>query len=109
MLEELNLSECDNLTDGGLKEILRISGSSIRVLDVSRTRITGQGFKDGVSLPMLEELDLVVCDQLTDSSFLEILCISGNRLKTVDLSYSRIATALRSTLSSQYPSVQFKY
>ena len=88
-----------------MEEILIISGIKLRVLDVSCTNITGKGFKDGVSLPMLEELDLVVCDQLTDSSFLEILCISGNRLKTVDLSYSRIATALRSTLSSQYPSV----
>ena len=109
MLEKLNLYYCLNLTDGGMKEILRISGSSIRVLDVSRTRITGQGFKDGVSLPMLEELNLSRCRELTYSGLLEILSISWTRLKTVDLSYTRIFTAVRSTLSSQYPSVQFKY
>ena len=66
-LEVLNLSKCDNLTDGGLKEILRLSGNKLRVLDVSWTKITGQGFKGVVSFPMLEELNLFRCIQLTDS------------------------------------------
>ena len=109
MLERLNLEECDNLTDRGLKEILRISGSSIRVLDVSRTRITGQGFKDGVSLPMLEKLHLRECGQLIDSGLLEILRISGNRLKFVNVAANRMSTAVRSTLSIKYPSVEFIY
>ena len=110
MLEELNLSGCRNLTDGGLKEIIRISGSIIRVLDVSRTRITGQGFKDGVSLPMLDQLNLIRCRSLTDSGILEILSITGNRLQIVNVAVClNLSTALRSTLSSQYPSVQFKY
>ena len=65
-LEVLNLYCCLNLTDGGLKEILRLSRCTLRVLDVSCTRITGQGFKEGVSLPMLEELDLEGCNNLTD-------------------------------------------
>ena len=79
----LKLHWCNNLTDGGLKEFLRLSGNKLRVLDVSCTRITGQGFKEGVSLPMLEELDMRGCEQLTDSGLLEILSISGSRLKTV--------------------------
>jgi len=58
---------------------------------------------------MLEELDLVGCDQLTDSGLQEILSILG-KLKTVIVSlHWSISTAIRSTLSSQYPSVQFKY
>ena len=65
-LEVLKLYCCQNLTDGGLKEILRLSRCTLRVLDVSCTRITGQGFKEGVSLPMLEELDLEGCNNLTD-------------------------------------------
>ena len=107
-LEVLNLSWCLNLTDGGLKEVLRVSGSKLRVLGVSYTYITGQGFKDGVSLPMLEELDLEGYRQLTYSGLLEILSISVNRLKNM-LVTRRISTAYRMKLSSQYPSVQFYY
>jgi len=107
-LEVLNLSWCLNLTDGGLKEVLRVSGSKLRVLGVSYTYITGQGFKDGVSLPMLEELDLGGYRQLTYSGLLEILSISVNRLKNM-LVTRRISTAYRMKLSSQYPSVQFYY
>ena len=90
MLEELNLSCCDHLTDGGPKDILRISGSSIRVLDVSRTNITGQGFMDGVSLPMLEELNLSSCRELTDGGLKEILRISGSSIRVLDVSYTNI-------------------
>ena len=80
-LETLKLSECWNLTDGGLKEILRISGVKLRVLDVSFTNITRQRFKNGVSLPMLEKLYLVGCGKLSISGLRKILSISGSRLK----------------------------
>ena len=73
------LRYCFNLTDGGLKEILRLSDNKLRALDVSWNNITGQGFKEGVPLPMLEELHLDECE-LTDSGLLEILITSGNRL-----------------------------
>ena len=113
MLKELNMGECYHLTDGGLKEILRISGSSIRVLDLHFTNITEQGFQDGVSLPMLEELNLEECDQLTDSGLLEILSITGSRLKGVNVygtnNYIQISTAVTNALCTQYPSVQFKF
>ena len=81
-LEVLKLIQCDNLTDRGLEEILRISSFTLRVLAVSWTNITEQGFQEGVSLLMLEELNLGVCRHLTYSGLLEILSISGNRLKT---------------------------
>ena len=107
-LEVLKLYCCQNLTDGGLKVILRLSMCTLTVLDVSCTRITGQGFKEGVSLPMLEELILDGCRQLTDSGFLEILSITGRRLKTVDVSLTNISSAVISTqLRTQYPFVKF--
>ena len=108
-LETLKLYLCRNLTDGGLKEILRLSGNKLRVLNASWTYITGQGFKEGVSLPMLEKLYLDGCKQLTDSGLLEILSISGNRLKTVNVAYTRISSEVISTLRTQYPSVKFTY
>ena len=106
-LEVLYLSWCRNLTDGGLKEIL--SRCTLRVLNVSCTRITGQGFQEGVSLPMLEELNLNGCSELTDSDLLEILSITGRRLKTVYVFYTWISSAVINTLCAEYPSVQFKY
>ena len=104
-LEILKLFWCDNLTDGGLKEILRLSGNKLRVLDVSFTSITGQGFKGVVSFPMLEILNLISCRELNDSGLLEILSISDIRLKTVNVS---LCWNL-STEVTEYPSVQFKY
>ena len=110
MLEELNLEWCNYLTDGGLKEILRFFGFKLRVLYVGHTNITGQGFKEGVSLPMLEELNLEWCEQLTDSGLQDILSITGSRLKTVNVVMCRnLSTAVRSTLLNLYPSVTFKY
>ena len=109
-LETLNLTCCQKLTNRGLKEMLRLSRCTLRVLDVSRTNITGCGFKDGIkSLPMLENLNLNWCKELTDSGLLEILSISGNRLKTVNVSWTRISTAVSSTFCLQYPFVKFKY
>ena len=108
-LEVLKLRYCKNLTDGELKKILRLSGNKLRVLDVSWTKITEQGFMEGVSLPMLEELNLDACE-LTDSGLLEILSISsGTRLKTVTTFYINTSSAVESTLLTQYPSVQFKF
>ena len=107
-LEVLNLSCCFRLTDGGLKKIVRLSGNKLRVLNVFSTNITGQGFKEGVSLPMLEELNLNWCSELTDSGLLEILSITGRRLKTVDVSLTNISSAVISTqLRTQYPFVKF--
>ena len=89
--------------------MLRLSNNKLRVLDLYYSSITGQGLKEGVSLLMLEKLYLLECHQLTDSGLLEILSISGSRLKTVHVTNGRISTVVRSTLSSQYPSVQFDY
>ena len=109
-LGTMKLSQCFNLTDVGLQKMLRLSRCTLRELDASFTNITGKGVKEGVSLPMLEELNLGGCDQLTDSGLLEILSISDIRLKTVNVSLCRnISTAIRSTLITQYPSVEFIY
>ena len=109
-LETLKLSGCCILTDGGLYGILRLSGNKLRVIDVSWTFITGFRFNKGVKILLtLEELYLDGCRQLTDSGLLQILSISGNRLKTVNAYRTRISTAVRTILPTQYPSVQFHF
>ncbi|XP_023326053.1 uncharacterized protein LOC111699580 [Eurytemora carolleeae] len=99
-LEKLQLTaDCDELSNGGLVEILRISGSKLRYLDVSWTSVTGVGFKDGVkSLPMLENLKLVFCDELTEEGLQEILSTAGNRLKILCVNGERISAVCIETL-----------
>ena len=66
MLEKLELESCYDLTDKGLTEILRIFKSKLIYLMVAdRTSITGMGLEEGVtSPPMLEKLELDLCDEL---------------------------------------------
>ena len=93
------MADCDELSNGGLVEILRISGSKLRYLDVSWTSVTGVGFKDGVkSLPMLENLKLAFCDELTEEGLQEILSTAGNRLKILCVNGERISAVCIETL-----------
>ena len=112
-LETLIMTGCKELSNRGLLEILSISGSKLRYLDVSWTSITGVGFKNEVkSLPMLENLWLIFCDELTEEGLLEILSTAGNRLKTVNLNRvngERISAVAEETLRIQYPSIQFEW
>ena len=109
MLEDLNLSGCMYLKNEGLNQILRISGSKLIHLDLSYTHVTGIGFKEGVkSLPMLEYLHLE-CEPLTEQGFLEIMSVTGDRLKSVRVSQTRISADVKQTLCIQHPSVQFEY
>lgn len=106
MLEDLNLSGCKYLKAEGLNQILRISQVH---LYLSYTYITGIGFKEGVkSLPMLEYLELA-CEPLTEQGFLEIMSVTGNRLKSVRVSRTRISADVKQALRIQHPFVHFEY
>ena len=90
-LETLNLANCQELTDGGLVKILRISGSKLIVLTLADTNITGMGLEKEVkALPMLENLKLSFCCNLTNEGLVEILRISGNKLRVLNLFGNRI-------------------
>ena len=55
-------------------------GVILESIDLSRTRINGIGFEEGVnSLPNLEILRISDCSQLTDTGLQEILRISGSK------------------------------
>jgi len=77
-LEKLKLTLWYSLSDQGLVEILNRSGSDLRDLDLSRSRISGVGVEEGVnSLPNLEVLNLYFCYMLTDGGLKEFLRLSG--------------------------------
>ena len=82
-----NMKGCTELTDGGIKDILRVSGSKLRGLDVSATGITGIGLLDGaISLTMLEKLSMKDCHHLTDGGIKDILRVFGSKLRVLDVS-----------------------
>ena len=88
-LNFLNLSHC-NLTDKGLSEFLRISGSQLSKLVLSHTRFTGEVLDETMSLTHLETLELDECPMLSDRGLCQILKISGMCLKTLSVQRTNI-------------------
>jgi len=83
-LEKLGLNWCDELTGSDYIEDFENIWSKLRDLSVAEAKITDADFTEEVRyLPMLENLNLCWCPELTDSGLLEILRIPGSRLKTV--------------------------
>ena len=79
------------MTNNRLAKVLRISGSKLRLVILSRTRITGIGVEKGVkSLSNLETLDLSYCDELIDRGLVEIIRMSKNKLRVLNVSRTRI-------------------
>lgn len=101
--ESLNLTGCRNLTDEGLVEILKISGSKIRRLNLSQTRITGTGFHHaGVkSLAYLETLKRSGCSKLTDGGLAEMVRKPKSELGDLNLKQAKSLPCLE-TLNLSY-------
>ena len=72
-LKYLDLSECPNLTDVGLHEILTSNGDSLETLDLADNRMTGNGLTTGFHAPRLQKLNLTGCKALNESCLLEFL------------------------------------
>jgi len=79
-LEKLHIYESLGLSNKGLIEVLRISGTHMKELYLYSTFITGTGIEANVrSLPSLQILDLS-SSKITDNGFQEILRICGTKL-----------------------------
>ena len=90
-LETLQLTDWHKLSDKGLMKILRRYRSNLRELKLDCSNITGVGIKRGVrSFPQLEILNLANCEKLIDNGLVEILSISGKKLRYLDVSYTSI-------------------
>ena len=90
-LDNLNMSSCDNLTDKGLLQIVQLCRSTLRSLDISRTAITGENLSEYKgTLPLLEKLKMVSCEQLTDRGLLQILQLCGSTLRTLGISVTNV-------------------
>jgi len=91
-LEKLHLSECRNLTDTVVQELLTTSGATLTWLALRWTHISDAALA-GLRLPKLEHLDLSDCRNLTDSMVQELLTTSGSTLRILVLGWTNISDA----------------
>jgi len=106
-LEKLNLDDSLGLSNKGLIEVLRISGTHMKELYLYSTFITGTGIEANVrSLPSLQILDLSYSSDFTDEGLYEILKICGTKLRELNLSSTNITgTGIEANVRS-LPSLQ---
>ena len=85
-LENLNLTECNKITDEGLEQIFKICSKTLRSLGLHYTHITGEGLVEySGTLACLEELYLSECEQITDEGLLQIFKVCGTTLRSLYL------------------------
>ena len=82
---------CSNLTDQGLIELFRISGSNLKTLDIQETKITGEGLAKYDSTDLsIEQLNLLWCEKLTDRGLNEFLRLFSPSLKLLNIGYTSL-------------------
>merc|ERR1711872_298223 len=80
-LKNLKLEECKNLTDAGLKKLINSTGGYLEMLDLHRTKISGESLDivEG-KLQHLKNLKLR-CWYLTDGGLKKIINSTGGNLE----------------------------
>jgi len=85
-LENLNLTECNKITDEGLEQIFKICSKTLRSLGLHYTHITGESLVEySGTLACLEELGLSECEKITDEGLLQIFKVCGTTLRSLYL------------------------
>ena len=87
----LKLDGCRELDNHSFLEILNISAKSLKVLDISRTNVTCEELSElDIKLKDLQKLNLDSCKSLTNQRIMEILHITGENLRELNLSRTNI-------------------
>ena len=102
-LETLDLSCCYNITDQGVRELLQMCGTKLKVLDLSPADISGEGLSelDGKFIN-LEVLALNGCKDITQEGLVEILQMCGSQLKVLHLCSTKITGEGLSVLQGKF-------
>jgi len=104
VLEELYLQDCDCLTDAGLMAFLNKSWESLKILDLSGTKVSFSSVDSlANTLPVLEELDLQHCSLLNDDGLITFLNRSGESLKILKLRWTKVSFSSVESLASNLP------
>ena len=86
-LETLNLSQCENLSEHGLSQLIIKSKHTLRSLDISRTNITGEAQYG--TLHALQSLNLEG-SRLTDTGLLQTIRQCGGTIQSLNISRTNI-------------------
>ena len=86
VLQVLQLWHCPQLSNQGLLGLLNTLGRNLVNLDLSNTKISGEGFvESGIKLESLQILKLGCCSSVTDQGLSELVNITGGHLKELYL------------------------
>ena len=103
-LKKLQLGSCQQLGDEGLIAFLNKTGESIKILDLSWTKVSFSSVESLTScLPVLEELYLQRCDQISDDGLMAFLNKSWESLKILNLSSTRLSFSSVESMTSCLP------
>merc|ERR1711872_1031765 len=91
-LKNLKLEECKNLTDAGLKKLINSTGGYLEMLDLHRTKISGESLDivEG-KLQHLKNLNLGWCMNLTEKGLKKIINSTGGNLELLFLYGTKIS------------------
>ena len=100
-LSKLYLDGCRNITEQGLCELIQVCGDSIRLIDLEKTNISGEGLIEfNRKFSRMDILNLNSCWNLSDQGLEQFLRIFGSNLSVLSLGETSIqGERLNSALS----------
>jgi len=106
----LNLNVCEQLSDDGLVNLIKISHQTLKELSLVRTSITGEGLSaahfDG-QMDRLEMLDLTGCREFTNNGLVNVLRLSHGSLRNLSLSNTRVTGAGLDTFPEELKQLEY--
>ena len=101
-LENLDLSNCKNLSNSGLRDILGLVGSKLQDLDLSDTNISGESLSRLTKpLDQVRQINLSNCKLLTDIGLRELVRVCGANLEVLKLNETLVSGEGVSHLNTQ--------
>jgi len=112
-LEELDLSNCDNLTDSGLISLLNKVGVQLTHLSIADSSSISLSQADSLisNFPKLTYLYMRRCRNITDSGLLSLLNRTGclSSLRHLNIEGTNVSLTYVSDIRARYPNIPLLY
>jgi len=104
VLKNLNLEDCENLTDSGAIAFLNKTGGTLKNLNLGATKVSFSGVETlTFGFPVLEMLNLFGCRKLTDARAIAFLNKTGGTLKNLNLGTTKVSFFEFDSLTTEFP------